>query len=288
MIYQPQYSKKTLITKFLATTITILSTLISSPALSKENIKTYSDLENFKEQLLEDTSFLSKLREKIAPHIDEHNVRKIIRNYLLTNPEIMIQMQFALQEKFEEQRKQRAQEQASNIHLLKKEIFQSPHDAILGNPNGKIVLVNFFDYNCSFCKKSYAHIKNLIKEHPDLQVIIKDLPILGNDSIAAHTVAYAFRKEFPEKYSQFYETLLTQPGRANEATALKVAISLGASEKKLRNAIQDTNLQNSFKQNIQIASTLNITGTPSYIIGNKLFIGAVSEDVLREEIQNMQ
>ncbi|OPB29556.1 DSBA-like thioredoxin domain-containing protein [Bartonella sp. WD12.1] len=121
-----------------------------------------------------------------------------------------------------------------------------------------------------------------------MRIIIKDLPILGPDSIEAHTIAYAFRKQFPEKYFQFYKELLTGQNRANKAKAIKIAVSLGANEKDLHKAIQNPNIKKSFKRNIQIASTLNINGTPSHIIGDKVFIGAVSEDILKEAIESIQ
>lgn len=245
MITQPQYLKTKRITKFLITVT--LSILLCSPSLSNER-SSEKTLQNLKTQLLEDSSFLSKLREKITPHIDDHDIQKIIRDYLLTNPEIIIEMQLILQDKLEKQSAQNTQKQASIINSLKKQIFQSPYDAVLGNPNGKRVLVDFFDYNCGYCKISYPYIENLIKEYPDLRVIIKDLPILGSDSMAAHIVAYAFRKQFPEKYPQFYKELLTHQSRANEIKAIKIAVSLGADEKKLRNAIKDSSLQNAFKK----------------------------------------
>ncbi len=290
MTHQPQSSKITFIAKLSATimlSIFICSSFLSN-ATSREKTANYVNAESLKTQLLEDPTFLSKLKEKITPRIDDHDIRKIIRDYLLTHPEIMIEMQLSLEEKLEKKSEQKARKQASIINLLKKEIFQSPHDALLGNPNGKKVLVDFFDYNCGYCKMSYSYIENLIKEHPDLRVIIKDLPILGTDSMAAHTVAYVFRKQFPEKYPQFHKALLTSKSRVNETKAIKIAVSLGADEKKLRNAIKDSNLQNSFKENIQIASTLNITGTPSYIIGDKVFIGAVDQNILKEAIENIQ
>ncbi|WP_413154636.1 DsbA family protein [Bartonella sp. cb54] len=291
MTYQPQHSKTTLIAKF-SVAIMLSISLIYSPSLShaqlNEKISNDVNLGKLKTQLLEDPAFLSKLKEKIVPYINDHDIQKVVKDYLLTNPEIMIQMQFILQEKLEKLEEQRTQKQSSVINSLKKEIFQSPHDIVLGNPNGKIALVDFFDYNCKFCKSSYHHIESLIKEYPNLRVIVKDLPILGRDSTAAHTVAYAFRKQLPEKYPQFYKALLTNQGRANEATAIKIAISLGADERKLRNAIKDPTLLNSFKENIQIASALNITGTPSYIIGDKVLIGAVSKNILEELIKNMQ
>ncbi|EJF87987.1 hypothetical protein ME1_00951 [Bartonella vinsonii subsp. arupensis OK-94-513] len=290
MTYQPQHSKTTFISKFL--TAALLSILIFSSFLSNatshEKTANHFSSEKLKRQLLEDPAFLSKLKKKLTPLINDHDIQNIVRDYLLTHPEIMIEMQLILQEKLEKNSEQKAQKQASIINLFKKEIFQSPHDAVLGNPNGKKVLVDFFDYNCGYCKMSYSYIENLIKEDPDLRVIVKDLPILGADSMAAHTVAYAFRQQFPEKYPQFHKALLTDKSRANEAKAIKIAVSLGADEKKLRNAIRDFNLQDSFKENIQIASALNITGTPSYIIGDQVLIGAVSQDILKEFIKNIQ
>ncbi|WP_273718480.1 MULTISPECIES: DsbA family protein [Bartonella] len=290
MIHQLQNSKITLVSKILAPVM--LSILIFSPSLSNATSapKTadHLNLENLKIQLLEDSNFLSKLKEKVTPHIDSHHIQQIVREYLLTHPEIMIEMQLILQDKLEKQNAYESQIQTSVIHLLEKEIFHSPHDAVLGNPNGKKVLVDFFDYNCQHCKSSYSDIENLIKDYPDLRVIIKDLPILGPDSIAVHSVAYAFRKQFSEKYPQFHKALLMHKGRVNEAKAIKIAISLGADEKKLRNAIKDPDLQNTFKENIQIASKLHITGTPSYIIGNKILIGAAGQDTLKQAIDNIQ
>ncbi|QEE09353.1 DsbA family protein [Bartonella kosoyi] len=290
MIHQPQNSKITLVSKILAPVM--LSILIFSPSLSNatSDPKTanHLNLEKLKIQLLEDSNFLSKLKEKVTPHIDSHHIQQIVREYLLTHPEIMIEMQLILQDKLEKQNEYESQRQASIIHLLEKEIFHSPHDAVLGNPNGKKVLVDFFDYNCQHCKSSYSEIEDLIKEDPDLRVIIKDLPILGPDSVAVHTVAYAFRKQFPEKYPEFHKALLMHQGRVNEAKAIKIAVSLGADEKKLHNTIKDPNLQNTFKENIRIASRLHITGTPSYIIGNKILIGAASQDVLKQAIDNTQ
>ncbi|WP_175869084.1 DsbA family protein [Bartonella gabonensis] len=290
MIHQPQNSKGILFSKILAPVM--LSILIFFPSLSNATslpkTANHLNLENLKIQLLEDSNFLSKLKEKVTPHIDSYHIQQIVREYLLTHPEIMIEMQLILQDKLEKQNEYESQRQTSTIHLLEKEIFHSPHDAVLGNPNGKKVLVDFFDYNCQHCKNSYSNIEGLIKEYPDLRVIIKDLPILGPDSIAVHTVVYAFRKQFPEKYPQIHKALLMHQGRVNEAKAIKIAVSLGADEKKLHNAIKDHNLQNTFKENIQIASKLHITGTPSYIIGDKILIGAASQDILKQAIDNIQ
>ncbi|WP_455477593.1 DsbA family protein [Bartonella sp. B41] len=281
MTRKPKHPITAFITFFLITiALNMLFFLPLSKAIANEKILNHLNLEDLKTQLLKDSVFLSKMKEKIVPIISDKDVQKIIRDYLLNNPEIMSRMQLML--------KERLKKQAEIISNFEKEIFHSPHDAILGNPRGRIVLVDFFDYNCKYCKLSHSRVANLIKEYPNLRVIIKDLPILGSDSVAAHSVSYAFRKEFPEKYSQFYEALLTNQDRANETNAIKIAVSLGADEKKLKNAIADPSLQNFFEENKKIASALNITGIPFYIVGNKILIGAVSEDILKEAIRNIQ
>nr|CBI82174.1 Outer membrane protein [Bartonella schoenbuchensis R1]CDP80064.1 outer membrane protein [Bartonella schoenbuchensis] len=285
MTHQLQHLTTTFIAKFsVIVTLSILICLPLSSLKAKETTLNNSITESLKIQLLEDSTFLSKLSEKLTTRTNDDYIREIVKDYLLQNPEIMIEMQLVLQKKLggiEEQ-------QAFVVKSLEKEIFQSPHDAVFGNPNGKVTLVEFFDYNCNFCKRFYPSMVNLIKEYPDLRIIIKDLPILGPDSIEAHTIAYAFRQQFPEKYFQFYKELLTSQNRANKAKAIKIAVSLGANEKDLYNAIENPNLRKSFKRNIQIASTLNINGTPSHIIGDKVFIGAVSEDILKEAIESIQ
>ncbi|MCZ2328301.1 DsbA family protein [Bartonella sp. F02] len=285
MIYQYKNFNMTLFVKLSITAILyILICLPLSNIAAQEKTVDHLTKDNLKVQLLEDSTFLSRLSEKIIPQINDNYIRQIITDYLLNNPEILIQMQFSLQEKFNERKKQEIQ----TLKSWEKEIFQSSDDAILGNPNGKVTLVEFFDYNCKYCKTSYPHIMHLIKEHPNLQVIIKDLPILGPDSVEAHLVAYAFRKQFPQKYSQFYKMLLTSSGRANESKAIKIATSLGADETTLRKTIKDPNIMKKFQKNVQIASELNINGTPSFIIDDKIFVGAVGEDILKREIENAQ
>ncbi|MCZ2204226.1 DsbA family protein [Bartonella sp. A05] len=297
MTHQSQHSKITFIAKLSITTVLgILICLPLSKAGEKEKNPTHSTIENLKMQILEDPAFLSKFSEKLIPYITNNHIQQtndkyiqqIVKNYLLNNPEIMIEVQMILQEKMEKQYKQETQKQAEAIKLWEKEIFQSPDDAVLGNPNGKIVVVEFFDYNCQYCKQSHSHMMNLIKKNSDLRVVIKDLPILGADSVDAHTIAYAFRKQFPNKYFQFYKELLTSKGRANGAKAMKIAVALGANEKELRDAIPNLNIQESFKKSVQIASALNISGTPTYIIGDRVFMGAVGEDLLKAAIKSVQ
>lgn len=159
-------------------------------------------------------------------------------------------------------------------------LFHSPDDAVLGNPQRDVTIVEFYDYNCGYCKRSFPDIQKLIKNDHGLRFIMKDYPILGQDSLQAHLVAHAFRKLMPEKYLLFHEKMMTYSGRATEQSALGIARSLGADEKKLRTAMQDESLQAPIVNNAQIAYKLGINYTPAYIIGSRILPGVVENKAL--------
>lgn len=239
-------------------------------------------LDSVKSQLLNDADFIKTLSDKVTNQNSDDHIKKVVKDYLVQNPEIMIEVQDALNQKQEEKT---AESQSAAIKTMSKEIFNSPDDVVLGNPDGKVTLVEFFDYNCGYCKQSYPDIQALIDGDKDLRVVIKDFPILGPDSVKAHIVARAFKQLLPAKYPEFHRQLLTSEGRANEAKAIAIAVKLGADEGKLRNEMKDPKLQQPFATNGQIAYALNINGTPSYILGNEVMVGAVGEDILEKKIK---
>ncbi|EJF88736.1 DsbA family protein [Bartonella tamiae] len=243
-----------------------------------------TNLNKIKEQILNDPEFISSLSQKVQKETSDEHIRQIVRNYLISNPEVMLEVQDAFEEK---QQKELAQSQTAIIDRFSDRIFHSPYDAVIGNPEGKITLVEFFDYNCGYCKKSYPDIEKLISKNPELRVVIKDFPILGPDSVKAHIVAQAFKNLMPEKYSEFHKTLLTSNGRANETKALQIAKNLGADETKLKAAIANPLLQQAFTNNAEIAYDLKINGTPSYIIGSQVIVGAVNGDVLDRRVKEL-
>lgn len=215
------------------------------------------------------------------PSMDTQAVEEIVRNYLLKNPEILIEVQAALEEKQKQEQKIAS---SATIKAAKDQIFYAPTDAVVGNPNGKTTIVEFYDYNCGFCKRAFKDMSALIAADPDLRFVLKELPILGPDSQKAHVVAQAFLKLMPEKYLQFHTALLEGEARATEETAVQTALSLGADEAKLREAMQDPIVAKTFQDSIELANKLAVTGTPSYVIGDELVFGAMGEQALRERI----
>ena len=145
-------------------------------------------------------------------------------------------------------------------------------------------IVEFYDYNCGYCKRAIEDMHALTKADPDLRFVLKEFPILGPDSQKAHVVSMAFRKMMPEKYGEFHDQLLGGQGRAGEASAIKIALALGADEKKLREEMKDPAIAEAFARTYELANKLAITGTPSYVVGNEVVFGALGQEVLAEKI----
>ncbi|KRB53149.1 disulfide bond formation protein DsbA [Rhizobium sp. Root708] len=210
---------------------------------------------------------------------------EFIKQYLIENPEIMLDVQDALQKKQEQARLVKANTAISDN---KTEIFDAKYDVTLGNPKGDVTIVEFFDYNCGYCRHALSDMQTMLQKDKNVRFVLKELPILGPESVAAHKVSDAFRKLSPEKYSQFHVALLGSEGRADESTALDVAQSLGVSEKQIRAEMAKSSSDQSVQETYQLAQSLGITGTPSYVIGNELVQGAVGFDDLETKVKNMR
>lgn len=264
---------------------TIALMLPSTVQLAEAGNADNTTVEAVKKELLNDSDFVKAVGQHLNNEQNDDHIRQVVKDYLIKNPEVMLEVQDALNDK---QEKKIAESQTSTLQSKKDEIFNSPNDAVLGNPKGSVTLVEFFDYNCGYCKKSYPDLENLIKSDPNLRVVIKDFPILGPDSVKAHIVARAVMKIMPEKYAEFHKELLTIPGRSNEEKAIKIAVKLGVNEQKLRSTMQDESLQQAFVDNGQLAYSLGINGTPSYILGNNVLVGAVGENILKAKIVELE
>ncbi|WOC17251.1 DsbA family protein [Pseudochrobactrum sp. MP213Fo] len=213
--------------------------------------------------------------------LDKAAVEKIVREYLLENPELMLEVQDALESK------QAELAQASQAKIITENhdaIFNNPNDAVYGNPKGDVTIVEFYDYNCGYCKRAMPDMKALMKADPELRFVLKEFPILGPESMKTHLVAQAFKKLMPEKYMELHDALMSAPSSSTEDSAIKAAVSLGADEAKLREAMKSKEVVTSFQSAYTIGQALNINGTPSYIIGNQLVPGAVGAETLAAKI----
>jgi protein-disulfide isomerase len=208
-----------------------------------------------------------------------------IREYLVNHPEVIEEAQAALEKK-------RAEEQASAatdaVKRNKDAIFAAADDVVLGNPKGDVTVVEFFDYNCGYCKQALPDMNALIKQDPNLRFILKEFPILGPDSLAAHRVADAFRKIARDKYNDFHQALLGSEARATEKRALEVAASLGVTEEQIRKTMKESPADDSIREAYRVAQDLGIGGTPSYVVGEEPVFGAIGVDELSSKVANVR
>jgi protein-disulfide isomerase len=210
-------------------------------------------------------------------------IGEFIREYLIEHPEVMIEVQQALEMKQYQARLKQAEVAVQENHA---EIFGSTNDMSLGNPNGKITIVEFFDYNCGYCKRALSDMDTIIKSNPDVRFVLKELPILGPASVAAHKVSNAFRKLAPEKYADFHRKLLGGEERADEDVAIEVATSLGVPEDKLRAEMAKDDDSDAQATEL-LARKLGISGTPSYVVGNEAIFGAIGAEAINQKIANV-
>lgn len=207
-------------------------------------------------------------------------IEAMVRSYLVENPEILIEMQTALELRQEEQQRV---SQVETIQNASSELFNADYDGVIGNPEGSVTVVEFFDYNCGFCKRAMDDMDAMVEADPDLRFVLKEFPILGPDSQRAHVVSMAFRALSPDSYGEFHRALMTS-GRATEASAVAIALELGVEEAALRAEMENPNISRAFANTYELANKLSITGTPSYVIGDEVVFGALGQAVLEEKV----
>ncbi|MFN3483081.1 MAG: DsbA family protein [Rhabdaerophilum calidifontis] len=209
-------------------------------------------------------------------------IEAVIRDYLIKNPEII---QEAL---VELERRQRESEQAALRKITadpKSPLYVSAHHTVVGNPNGDVTLVEFFDYNCGFCKRGLADIQKVLDTDRNVRVVLKEFPILSPGSREASVVALALREQFDAaKLWSFHTKLMNVRGQIGREQALGVAKDLGADMRKLEAAMAAPAIQAALDESKLLADALGINGTPSYVVAEDLVVGARGYDLLSARI----
>ena len=167
-------------------------------------------------------------------------------------------------------------------------LFSSKYQATIGNPKASATLVEFFDYNCHYCKGALPDIARLIKDDPNLKVVLKDFPVLGPGSVEAAKVAAAARNQLPgDKFWEFHYKLLGSHGPVGKAEAMAVAKDLGLDMDKLAKDMESPDVKTGLDETMQLADALQINGTPTFVLGQDLVVGAVGYDQLKSKIDSV-
>jgi protein-disulfide isomerase len=210
-------------------------------------------------------------------------IEKIVREYLIAHPEVL---QEAMAELEKRQAALEAEKHKDAVKENAQALFSSPRQVSLGNQQGDVTFVEFFDYNCGYCKRAMQDMLTLMKADPKLKVVLKEFPVLGQGSMEAAQVAVAVRMQDKtgKKYLEFHQKLMGGRGQADRARAMAVAkeigLNMGQLEKDMASAEVKATLQESFK----LAEALGLNGTPSYVIGDRVVVGAVGLPALQQSI----
>lgn len=217
--------------------------------------------------------------------IDGDTLNPMIEDYLLNNPMILQRMSEALET---EMRTAQAQQTKTALQSLQQVIYDDPEQIVLGNPDGDVTLVELFDYNCGYCRSALPDMATLLAEDPGLRVILKEFPILSQGSVDAAKVGVVVARDKSVDYWDFHQKLFTSRGQIDKTAALAAAQAMGLNPVDVGLAMEAKDVDSVIARSFQIAQGLNVSGTPTYIIGNEVIPGAIGIDSLRERIANMR
>jgi protein-disulfide isomerase len=211
-------------------------------------------------------------------------IEQIVKGYLLAHPELLQEVMAELEKR---QTAAEAEKHREGVRQYSATIFNSPHQVTLGNPDGDVTMVEFFDYNCGYCKRAMTDMLDLMKGDPKLRVVLKEFPVLGPGSTEAAQVAVAVRMQDKtgKKYLEFHQKLLGSRS-ADKARALAAAREAGLDVSRIEKDLASEEVKTTIEESMKVAEALGLNGTPSYVIGKDVVIGAVGIEALKEKIDS--
>ena len=209
--------------------------------------------------------------------------RSIIKDYLIKHPEVLEEVMREMEKRQSAAESAKAQK---TIRTMRRSLFNSPRQVTLGNPKGDVTMVEFFDYNCGYCKRAMTDMLDLMKADPNLRVVLKEFPVLGEASVQAAQVAIALNMQDKggKKYLDFHQKLLTGRGAIDKNKAMAAAKEVGADMARLEKDMASPEVKATLEETFKLAEPLGLNGTPSYVIGKDVVIGAVGLAELKGKI----
>ena len=211
------------------------------------------------------------------------NVDEKIKKFILDNPEIILQSL----ENFE--KKKIAEKKRLNNQIIadnKKLIFNSRNGMYSGSLESKNVIIEFFDYNCSYCKKAHQDILKIEQNQKNVKVIYKNFPILSESSKKLAEIALLIAKESNEKFNKFHNLIMNKRGLVNKDQLKDILVGLGIDQDKLESNLNSEYIKNQLLKDRELAEKLALRGTPAFIVNDKLFFGYIGYDELVSHIKN--
>jgi protein-disulfide isomerase len=210
-------------------------------------------------------------------------IETIVREYLLANPELLRELFTALETR---ENAAQARAQADIIARHREQLVGNARHAVLGNPRGDVTIVEFFDYNCGFCKRAAGDMRELLRTDPNVRLVLKEFPVLGPASVEAAQISAQLHAH--PRFGDFHARLLATEGQANRASAIAVARELGIDTRRIEAEMRAQDTMARIEEVYGLANALSIGGTPTYVIGDEVVVGAVGLAELRRRVVAMR
>jgi protein-disulfide isomerase len=206
-------------------------------------------------------------------------IENIVREYLIKNPAVIREAMLALQVQEEKQKRETT---AANMKLLRSEIYSDADSPVAGNAQGDVTVVVFFDYFCGYCKKTLPGLQTLLGSDSSLRIIYKEFPILGPQSMVAAQAALAASRQ--GKFAAFHQAMIAADSASDEVIKA-TAERLGLDYAKLQKDMLDPKISAALERNTRLAESLNVNGTPAYLVGDQVIPGALGSESLARLIK---
>jgi protein-disulfide isomerase len=218
-----------------------------------------------------------------AGQVPEDEFERRVRDYLLENPEVLLEALEVL-----EARRMQAEdgEVAEVIAARSDELLNDPASPVGGNPDGAVTLVYLFDYNCPYCRQAAPMLEEAVEANDDVRIVFKEFPVLGPGSEAAARIALAAERQ--GTYGELHDALMGQSGRIGESEVLEVARELGLDVAQLEEDATDPAIEEAIAANLALARDLRINGTPSFVVGQEVLRGLIDIGTLRQAIDRAE
>lgn len=205
-----------------------------------------------------------------AQELTPDEVKRLALEAILENPQIVMEAVAILRERDEQ-----AQAEATRAAIadLSAELTRDPNAPVLGNPDGDVTIVEFFDYNCPYCKRAAAEVKAVLAADTNVRLVYREWPVLGEGSLFAARAALAARTQ--DKYEAFHWALMADQTRKDASAVLRIAESVGLDVQKLQADMEAPEIAAHLAKSDQLAQTLGFSGTPSFVVGDEAVFGYV-------------
>lgn len=214
---------------------------------------------------------------------DEAEFGAKVRGYLLANPQVLREV---IDELNKQERAAAELEKKAQIASLDQQLNHDPNSFVAGNPDGDITIVEFFDYRCGYCKRSFPDLMKTVEEDGNIRLVLKEFPILGDESVLASRAAIAALAQ--DKYMGFHSKLMETRGSFSLDRLLSLAEEYGLDTAQLQTDMNSEKTDGIIRANYEVARALGVTGTPAFVIGETFVPGAVSADELKNLVAEIR